>query len=925
MTESPSVPLFGRDTELARLTELLPQARRGYGEAVLIEGEPGSGKTTLVQALEADALAAGFTLVRGCCDEAAGEFPLLPVLDALGVHRRGEDAARAEIRQLLRTGAGANQDAIPALIERLLGLVETACEERPVLLFIDDLQWVDDATAIWWQRLARQADQLPLLLVGAVRSRAVGAAVDALRRGRTRRQGPLLRLGPLDTAALTALAEHHLGAPPGPRLTQLLTGTGGSPLCAVEFLGHVGREGLLRPAADGSRAVDLATELVGATLAGAVRNRISHLGPEDREFLQTLSVLGPEFGTQEALAVLDGSARELAPRFTGAQALGLIGLHGSTTAFRNPLLQERLYEDIPLALRASLHTRAAERLEAADAPLDRVLRQLTKAAALSDSWAPRGSWSRTWLHEHSEALVNRAPAIAVELLSPLLDPAAPDGRLYLAVVNALHRVHRLEQVPVLCRQLLASDADPATVGEASFHLAIQLHIAGRLVESVDVIEQALSRGDIPPRWLATLHAQRGPIEHHLGRPEAAQHHLDRAIELGRSCEAWFAVGLANWFSAFFAESVDPHLALQRIEDAIDALRRDPSERYTLVIALSGRLRALRTLDRTADIEDTVDSLRRTTEHSGGVTPLTTTVDLAKLRFQQGRWDEATAEIDHLVDQDTAEHWLLFEVHAMLAAIAAHRGDDAALRRHLDLCADRPTGEFDFDTRQLLALANAVAADRAGDRSRATTALLECLDPERIRQQGMRFHWLPYLVRFALAAGDRAAAAHAAEVCRAEAEHAAIVYWQQAAAHCEALLAGDAVALLDVAAYYQRTERPLEHAQTLQDAARAFTASGDHRQAEDAAARAAAECRRLGVPYGADAPSARREWGWESLTATEQRIARMAAQAMSNPGIAAELNLPRRTVQTHVSRILTKLGLRSRVEIPHHIPADPAEW
>ncbi|MGW2255858.1 ATP-binding protein [Kitasatospora sp. NPDC001660] len=914
-------PLFGRDTELARLADLLTRARQGYGAAVLVEGEPGSGKTTLVGALEAQARAAGCTVLRGCCDEAAVDFPLLPVLDALGVHRRGEDVARAEIRQLLRVGAGANQDAIPALVERLLDLVETACAAGPVVLTVDDLQWADDTSAVWWQRLARCAGELPLLLIGAVRTRADSPTVDALRRSHTRRQGPTLRLGPLAPAALTALATHRLGAAPGPRLSRLLLATGGSPLCAVEILAHVGRENLLQPGADG-QALDLTKELAGATLAGAVRNRISHLSPEQREFLQTLSVLGPEFGTDQALAVLDGSARELAPLFATTQGVGLLAQHGTVTAFRNPLLQEQLYEEIPLPLRARLHTRAAERLEAAGAPLDPVLQQLTKAAAASDSYAPPGSWAHGWLHEHTEALVNRTPAVAVELLSPLVDPAAPGGPVHLAVLTALQRLQRHDEVEAHCRRLLDAAADPETIGQAGYQLAVCLQRGARFAEANDLTDRLFGRRDLPPKWRAALHAVRSTTEDNVGHQEAAEHHAELAITLGRSCEAWFAVGLGGWYSAQFAASADPHLALRRYDEAVDALRRDPSQRFMLTIALGGRLGPLHWLDRTADLADTVDSMRRLIGANGGVAPFVTTMVLAELRYHQGRWDELLADTEHLTEQSPAENWQLYTLHGMLAVVAAHRGDEAALRRHLDKCADMPQEEgYLLDFGQWTRLARAVAADRAGEPGRAVAALLEFHRPELMHHQRLRFHLLPHLVRFALAAGDRTTAADAARLCRAQAEPRPVTHWQQAAAHCAAMLADDAATLLDVAAYYQRTERPLEHAQTLQDAARAFTAVGDHQAAEAATAQAAAACHRLGIPGGVDAPAQQPDRGWESLTATEQRIARLAAQARSNPQIAAELNLPRRTVQTHVSRILTKLQLRSRVEIPLHVPAD----
>ncbi|MCC9307379.1 AAA family ATPase [Kitasatospora sp. RB6PN24] len=923
--------LFGRDEEIARLSELLDGAERGFGAAVLIEGEGGIGKTSLTRALEARARAAGFTVLRGTCDEAAGGLPLSPVLDALGVHRRGADAdadaERAEIRRLLRVGAGARQDAVPALVERLLGLAERTCTERPLLLSLDDLQWVDDASALWWQRLARYADQLPLLLVGAMRLRGASAAADALRRGRLRQRGPVVRLAALDGPALTGFAAHALGAVPGPRLTRLLLDTGGNPLHAAEFLAHVTREELLRPAGDGRPGLDLAADLQGPTLTGAVRNRIRHLPSEQREFLQTLSVLGPDCGTEEALAVVDGEARDVARLLADAVTAGLLADDGATTAFRNPLLQQALYELIPGALRPSLHARAAQRLQEAGLPLDGVLRQLAKAAAAGEvrGWAPQGSWALGWLTEHTETLVNRAPAIAVELLSPLLTAdrtGAPAAAVHLALITALQRLQRHDEAAESCRRLLADSADPAAIGEASYRLTVHLQRSGRFTEVVELAEQVVARGDVPPEWVAAIWATVATSEDNLGDKEAAHRHADRAIELGTACGAWFAVGLACWFKSQFLISEDPAAALRAAGQAVDALRRDPSLRFMLAIAQGGTLLPLHQLDRCGETEDAVESLLATIGQLGGATPHATTLDLFELRFRQGRWDEATAEVEHLVEEDPAENWSLYLLQGMLAVIAAYRGDEERLRFHLDKCAGMPGGEYDVHAGQWQRLARAVAADRAGRPAEAVAALLEHFDPARVNDQDARFRWLPQLVRCALAAGDRATARRAAGICRTEAERAAVPYWRQSAAHCAALLAGDAAALHEVAAYYQHTDRPLESAQALHDAVLAHRAAGEHRKAEAAADQALAGYRRLGVVSSLSAALDGPQRGWDALTATERRIALLAARPLSNPQIAAELNLPRRTVQTHVSRILAKLQLRSRVEIPHHVP-DPA--
>ena len=156
---------------------------RGSGNAVLIEGEPGIGKTALVRA----ALAAtahgqasggrttgpqwGCQVFWGAGDELGQELPLHPFLDALQVRAASANARRTTIAGLLRGEVATDRGAdVPALLaEQLIALIIDKTDVRPVALVIDDLHWADPASVRLWGRLARTARQVPLLLVGLTR------------------------------------------------------------------------------------------------------------------------------------------------------------------------------------------------------------------------------------------------------------------------------------------------------------------------------------------------------------------------------------------------------------------------------------------------------------------------------------------------------------------------------------------------------------------------------------------------------------------------------------------------------------------------------------------------------------------------------------------------------------------------------------
>jgi len=192
------------------------------------------------------------------------------------------------------------------------------------------------------------------------------------------------------------------------------------------------------------------------------------------------------------------------------------------------------------------------------------------------------------------------------------------------------------------------------------------------------------------------------------------------------------------------------------------------------------------------------------------------------------------------------------------------------------------------------------------------------------------HWLPVLVRLALATGDETTAAAAAEACRQDANRAPLPRKQASVDWCRGLLHTDPAPVLAAAAFYRAAGRRPDLGNALEDAAVLLAVTGHRESARTAlsealtlytelgavwdARHATARMRPHGIRPGVRGPRHRPKTGRYALTPTELRVADLVAQRRSNPEIATDPLLSRHTVESHVSHILAKLQVRSRREI-----------
>ena len=229
--------LVGRDSEIATLVNLVTDVARGRGGSILIEGEPGIGKSALVRAALAEPEAVGCKAFWGAGDELGQALPLLPLLEGFRVREPSADPRRNTIVRLLRGELAADRgmDVSAALAEQLLALTAEQCGAQPTILVIDDLQWADQASITLWGRLARSVPQMPLLMVGMLRP--VPHRDDLLALRRAVPDAVRLQLTGLADGAVAELVAALAGGQPGDKLLKLADGAAGNPLYITELVG----------------------------------------------------------------------------------------------------------------------------------------------------------------------------------------------------------------------------------------------------------------------------------------------------------------------------------------------------------------------------------------------------------------------------------------------------------------------------------------------------------------------------------------------------------------------------------------------------------------------------------------------------------------------------------------------------------------
>jgi DNA-binding CsgD family transcriptional regulator len=905
--------LLGRDVEFARLRAFLERRPEDGAAALLLEGDAGIGKTAVWRAATEAARERGFCVLQARPSEAERTLSFAALADLLGdAHEVIEQLPPMQRRPLavallLEETDGPTPDR-RAIGVALLTTLRTLAEERPLLLGIDDTQWIDPPTAAALAFALRRLADRPLHVVMTERT-----ASDAALGHEVARAVPCerLALGPLSLGAVRRLLQEQFDATfPRPILRRIYDQSGGNPFFALELARALrSRDAVLSPT----------DELpVPDNLERLLADRLERLPPETMEPLA-------------AVAALAEPTLELAPDelLEPALADGVLVLEGDRLRFAHPLLATVAYRRLGPRARRALHRRLAELVQepeqrarhlalGAEGPDPALAATLDGAAAQARArGAPEAAAelaehaiTLTLPDDREGAAVRRAKAAEYEFLAgedrrarALLEQALagdPAGPARARVLQALGVIEEDVDVPraiaILREALEHSRGDDALEAELNAQLALMLHNAPREAEPFarSAVEVAERVGD--PALLAAALCSLGTVEFRLGRGLRSDL-WDRALELDGQCEAIPIVSRPlTWLGSALkrAGDIDRSRALLERAQRIGYERGDTTVAGLLYLSCDLELVA-DNWQRGLELVDELSALAAQDERATVVvTALCVAAHLHAHLGDEAETRRCAAEARRLSDERA---WAANTLRATSAALSVlelslDRPAEAFAEARRVMSAEREHGveepailwSFPYEIEAAIALGRLDEAE----------ALLDWIEPRAVRLD--RDWALACTGRgrglLAAARGDEAGASAAFE--RALQEHERVQYRRFELART--LLAQG------------ETLRRFKKRRAAREAIEAARALFDELGARLWSAKAGRELARV---------AGRRPT--EGLTETERRVAALVASGKSNKEVAGELFVTVHTVESNLTRIYEKLGVRSRTELARRLP------
>jgi hypothetical protein len=609
----------GRDAELAALRGALDDVVGGVGRLVLVAGDAGIGKSTLVDAFRPYAAAAGATWLWGAGWEDGGApsyWPWVQVLRAAARASSAEVAARRDgLGPLGPSGPGAAAPDQFVLYDAVVDLLAAMAARTPVVVVLEDLHAAGPATAQLLEFVARFGRHARLLLIGTYRPAEVGADADlSTVITRLESAGALVAPGPLSGAEITTVLEDHRVTATPDLVTAVHERTQGNPL----FVSHV-----VRQLAAGGSPADAGLPL---GLRNALRRQAASATGTSTvpDALDAAAVLGPDVRLDVLSAVLDAPSQQVRPVLDAATEAGLLRTDLAVPGaylFTHALVREALHDGIPPAKLADLHLRAGHALAAAGAGPDRLAYHFlaawpTGGAVEAASLCRRVADLATAAHAHAEA----ARALENALISHGRIPAADAKercdllvRLASAQFNA-GRTTSARKTAASAVALADSLGDADLLGRAALQSASHLPFNSVDHDVIDLLHRAEARweGRTSPNRAAILSRLAGvtaPIDRETARA-TAERAEEVALALGAAVpERDRATALSAALTAQLEVTWGQHEPATALETArrLAELAVDPAEKAAAAIWVTAF--GLELGD-TATAESAVQSLER---------------------------------------------------------------------------------------------------------------------------------------------------------------------------------------------------------------------------------------------------------------------------------------------------------------------------
>jgi DNA-binding CsgD family transcriptional regulator len=916
--------MHGRRRELNIGLDLLRGAEAGRGGILLVEGEPGIGKSRILRELSDAAARHRFSLV---CD--AADKPLDQLPDGLS----GPHAASWSAQPLLALSAGVGpgaggRDGGDAGVSP--GPAAAPSTPGRLLIVVDDVHCADPETLRRLDGLLRRTQlSAPLWILARSTMAHRGDAQQLF--DRLGRAGAVrMRLAPLDDHAVAAVAADLLDARPAKSLLALAAEADGNPLLLVELLAGLQEEG--RVQIDQGSAELVPGELP-RRLRGVVYRWVAGLSPGARELLEVGAVLGESFQVDHVAALLGETPAGLLCGIESALAAGILVAGPDALVFRRALVWRAILDGVPAPVRCALHRQAGEFLL-------QVGSSATDAAAhLISGSRPCSPLSLTRLDAAAGSLLASAPRTAADLAVKSLELTGPVdgeriGRIETAVA-ALTAATRLSDAEMLAQSALAGPLPGAAETRLHGRLAAVLLHSGRLAEAASEAAQVLSEPGLsgPSRDDAEFAMMLGMSAASQEDPAATTLAEEILADPGQRGDAVVTAALlAQALNRWRESQLSAALDLARL--AVRRGRVGPVASLFPRVILVGMLARLGELDEAGRLVSDV----REDARQLGLAGQAVSVDFlaARLALLAGRPAEAVAGAEEALGRadQLGAHLFSLDGLATLATVALRSGDLRVAGEQVDRFQAR-IAEYGVAGGHDLCLITAAQVAEARDGAERSAAQVAALYAAVTSQPAMlvaEASVAAWLVRFALRAQDRAhAGAVSAAADRLAADNPGFGALAAAAAHARGLLRRDPAALRQAAT---SSCDPWTRASAAEDLSLLLREQKDFAGAalsleesltgyeRTAALRDARRVRRrlrgLGIRRRHCTYAHRPKSGWESLTDTERSVSALVAQGLTNQKIASEMFLSPHTVAFHLRQVFRKLDIGSRVDLARQL-------
>ena len=903
--------LIGRERECSQIDELLDRARLGRSGALVIRGEPGIGKTALLDYAAARAEEATVVRALGVESEAELQFSgLLEVCRPL-LHRLDElpESQQKALRAAFDLGPAVAADRF-AVGAATLGVLAAESDVAPVLVLVDDAQWLDSASAdaLLFATRRLQADRVAVLY--------------AVREG----EGKSLDIRGLTSIELKGLSRENAGDLlqgsdiAADVVERLHEATAGNPLALLELPSVLSLEQLRgeEPLADPLPA--------GSSVETEFARRAETLLADSRRALLFAAVSST--GELEPLIAALGVVGVEPSALEAAEDAGLIRLGGDRLEFRHPLVRSAVYGVATPSDRRAAHRALADALVGSSRSEARAW-HLAAAAVGPDEEAASALQQAA---EHARRRSGYAAAASALEQAARLSPDRELGLERLAAAaDAAWRAGRPTSASELVAETLASVRDVRIRAE-SLQLQGRIeYMAGNAEAAAGALLEAVAL------WVRSDPSQAIAASSDAVNALARMGDPDRGLAVARTArsfapldsgpadlEATVALGFALWLAGDYRDA-EPHL--RRALELLDA----GSE-------LTGPLQA----GRIAAVFDWLSTYERghtflrarvaDARASGAVGSLPALLATCSwLALHAGRWNEANADAAESLELSEVLGQPVARIQALGALTWLHalRGDQARCREYADATGSQSGDHFGLRRYQHLVLVCLGLLELSAGRIDAAIAQLEQIDryadEPGIYIQGVaaRLDLAELYVR----AGRPAEAEATIESFESDARYSMPLL----AAHLERVrgLLADADGFdacfsraLDlhesVESPFPRARTKLAYGERLRRAGRRVEAREQLREAlevfERLGARPWAESTRTELRASGETLRRREPGSMEQLTPQEVQIALQVAEGKTNKEVGAALFLSHKTVEFHLSRIYRKLDISSRAEL-----------